>query len=162
MRMKIVTETFLSSNFHVFSKAFSHKFKSRPRNHFEVFFKMDFQLFFGVFLCVTYIYCNNTTTESDDEEFENEFNHTDDDYSEHEKGKQTNQTTARMNNSSSIITTTEAPYFSEMPETMKIEYIDPITLIRFDNKGEKMMGVSDDKCDNGRVSESEFWTFQTS
>lgn len=50
--------------------------------------------------------------------------------------------------------TTEFPteYFSDMPETIIINYIDAATLIKFDNKGEKMMGVSDDKCDNGRVN----------
>lgn len=51
--------------------------------------------------------------------------------------------------------TTSAPselYFSDMPETIQIDYIDAETLIKFDNKGERVMGVSDEHCDNGRVN----------
>lgn len=49
-----------------------------------------------------------------------------------------------------LATTTEV-YFSEIPDEVIVKYIDAITLLKFDNKGERMMGVSDKKCDNARV-----------
>lgn len=52
--------------------------------------------------------------------------------------------------STSISTTTEA-YFSDMPEAIQINYIEAESLIKADNHGEVMMGVSDDRCDNGKV-----------
>lgn len=61
---------------------------------------------------------------------------------------------ARSDNkySTTVATTTTGAYFPDMPEAIKITYIDAATLLKFDNKGEKMMGVSDDKCDNAKVN----------
>lgn len=42
-------------------------------------------------------------------------------------------------------------YFPNQPERIKIVKVDPTTIIKYDNKGEQMMGVSDAHCDNGRV-----------
>lgn len=41
--------------------------------------------------------------------------------------------------------------FKSWSEKMLIVHVNPITLIRSDNQGEHVMGVSDDKCDNARV-----------
>lgn len=43
-----------------------------------------------------------------------------------------------------------AEKFSEMG--VEIVYIDSRPVIKSDNHGERMMGVSDEKCDNGRVN----------
>lgn len=88
---------------------------------------LNFLLFFSV------IYCD--TSEPD-------LYHTDDDYS--------GFTTEAV--STQAATTTTVAYFSDMPEAIKIVYIEAESLIKFDNKGEKMMGVSDEKCDNGKVN----------
>lgn len=45
----------------------------------------------------------------------------------------------------------DLPCFADLPNTVKVVYIDPETLIKYDNKGEHVMGVADDKCDNGKV-----------
>jgi hypothetical protein len=63
----------------------------------------------------------------------------------------TSNSTPNPPDSATFSTTTEA-YFSEMPPGTIVKYIDAATLLQFDNKGEKMMGVSDEKCDNARVS----------
>jgi hypothetical protein len=122
---------------------------------------MNFRIIFIGFLCVFVSNCEkNQTTKSNDDNFEKEFNHADDDYSEFNNSteKVSNKTdkTTTKNAVNSTIATTEAPYFSEIPDKMKIVYIDPISLIRADNHGEKMMGIADDKCDNGRVSSVKF------
>lgn len=54
---------------------------------------------------------------------------------------------------SELSTTTES-YFSDMPERISIVYIEAESLQKIDNKGERMMGVSDEKCDNGKVKKS--------
>lgn len=46
---------------------------------------------------------------------------------------------------------TKVKCFNDLPETVKVVIIDPTTLIKYDNKGERIMGAADDKCDNGRV-----------
>lgn len=46
--------------------------------------------------------------------------------------------------------TSTADHFARMGA--EIVYIDSNTVIRSDNHGERMMGVSDDKCDNARVN----------
>lgn len=51
----------------------------------------------------------------------------------------------------SVATTTEEPYFSEMPEGIQIVYIEAETLLKYDNKGEVVMGAGNEKCDNGQV-----------
>lgn len=43
-------------------------------------------------------------------------------------------------------------YFPNQPERIKIVKVDPTPIIKYDNKGEMMMGVSDEHCDNGRVN----------
>lgn len=57
----------------------------------------------------------------------------------------------KYNPTTKISTTTPVPYFSEMPENIIIKYIEALSLIEADNKGERMMGVSDEKCDNAKV-----------
>lgn len=49
------------------------------------------------------------------------------------------------------INSDDVPCFDDLPESVKVVYIDPETLIKYDNKGQRVMGVSDDKCDNGKV-----------
>lgn len=48
--------------------------------------------------------------------------------------------------------TTTLTYFSDMPETMQINYIDALTFIQFDRGIDRVMGLADDKCDNARVN----------
>lgn len=43
------------------------------------------------------------------------------------------------------------PPFYYTLESLRIVHIDPETLIKFDNKGERMMGIANDHCDNTRV-----------
>lgn len=50
---------------------------------------------------------------------------------------------------------TDVKCFSNLPDTVRVVHIDPETLIKYDNKGEHVMGVPDDKCDNGRVRKSD-------
>lgn len=96
---------------------------------------MNFLLTFTAVLCFSLIYCqSDETTEADAT-----LDHSDDDYDE-----VTNGTTNPE-------TTTTAAYFSEMPENIEIVYVDPESLIKYDNKGEVIMGLSDEHCDNGRV-----------
>jgi hypothetical protein len=55
-------------------------------------------------------------------------------------------------NATTVASAPTEAFFSDMHESIEINYIDAATLLKFDNKGEKMMGVSDDKCDNARVN----------
>lgn len=95
---------------------------------------MNFYRTFTVLLCFCVINCfTDETTDSSQDSMESdpEVDPSDDDYSG--------------------FSTTTLSYFSDMPENVQVVYIEAETLIKFDNKGEKMMGVSDEKCDNGRV-----------
>lgn len=53
------------------------------------------------------------------------------------------------------VPSTTVVYFSEMPENMQINYIDPMTFIRYENRGEVIMGLPDVNCDNARVNISD-------
>lgn len=145
--IKVFVTTFLNetSRLLIF---LSHKLKSRRCKKSESKFVQTTMKFLLVFLRICLIYCDKSEIpESISDDVVNEFNHSNDDY----PIEPTTQDIPEITTDSSIALTT-LPYFFDMPEAIKIIYIDPITLIKFDNKGEKMMGVSDDKCDNGRVS----------
>ena len=116
---------------------------------------MKFLIFCGAFLCSSFILCieiesKNNSTEDD---YDAETNSTDDDYSgviDTSQMLNFPTTTEKVLESTTVPTTVEA-YFSELPVGIKVNYINATTLLQFDNKGEKMMGVSNDKCDNTRV-----------
>ena len=104
---------------------------------------------------MSFIFCIDVESDNNltDDDYDKELNHTDDDYSgvgQHSNKTTFPSTTVRVLEKTTVATTTQA-YFSEMPVGIKISYINATTLLQFDNKGEKMMGVSNEKCDNAKV-----------
>lgn len=91
---------------------------------------MHFVSILSIFICWTFVHCETSEKVNDD-------------YTE---GTSLSDVTTTAND----VTTTEV-WFSEMPENIQIVYVDPTTFIKFDNKGEHVMGLSDEHCDNGRV-----------